>query len=64
MHVAVSGDASGERATVDFKAYATRRLVREGLVPQGRRVWTEGGSARTVRWVEELERVQSYVNEQ
>jgi REP element-mobilizing transposase RayT len=62
LHAVVVGDANGKRAMNEFKAYATRRLVREGTVPPGRRVWTEGGSVRIVRTVDELERVCWCVN--
>ena len=60
LHVVGSGGASGKRVMNDFKAYATRRLVREGLVAKGRRVWTEGGSVRCIRRPSELERVCAY----
>ncbi|MGC4118146.1 MAG: hypothetical protein QM765_27065 [Myxococcales bacterium] len=64
LHTVVSGHADGARMMNDFKAYGTRRLVRDGIVPAGRRVWTEGGSVRRVTSLEALERVVAYVLEE
>lgn len=64
IHAVVSADASCKRIMIDFKAYASRRLTRDGLIPADRRVWTEGGSARAVRKIDELVRTCAYVNEE
>lgn len=64
VHVVASGADSGDRMMNDLKAYATRRMVRDGRIPRGRRVWTEGGYVASVSTVEALERVCWYVLEE
>lgn len=43
VHAVVTADADVNHVLRDFKAYETRRLRREGLMPEDREVWTEGG---------------------
>ncbi|MGH2610251.1 MAG: transposase, partial [Tepidiformaceae bacterium] len=47
-HVHLLVDAHAEPAAVmsTAKAWATRRLTEAGLIPQGRTIWTSGGSKR------------------
>lgn len=62
VHVVVSfGEAMADKVMGDFKAYSTRRMRREGLVDEARRVWTAKGSMRPI-WDEDgLWRVVYYV---
>ena len=46
VHVIVQCEAAPERALVDFKSYATRRLVLGGLFAPNARVWARHGSTR------------------
>ncbi len=43
IHIVVGADAAPEKVVVDFKAYATRGLRRQGLSKQ-QNVWAEHGS--------------------
>jgi REP element-mobilizing transposase RayT len=43
VHIVVGADDSPEKVVVDFKAYATRNLRRNGL-PKTQTVWAEHGS--------------------
>jgi hypothetical protein len=47
-HQVASGGPSPERMMLEFKAYATRSLIAEGLVPPARRVWARHGSTRAL----------------
>ncbi len=46
VHVVVSADAPPERVMIDFKSYATRRMVEQGLFPPETKAWTRHGSTR------------------
>jgi REP element-mobilizing transposase RayT len=63
VHAAVSfGEADPDKVIGDFKAYATRRMRREGLVSETQRIWTAKGSRRPI-WDEDgLWRVVNYID--
>ena len=46
VHVVVSGPPDPDRAMIEFKAWATRRLREDGLFPADQRIWTTHGSTR------------------
>jgi REP element-mobilizing transposase RayT len=46
VHVVVTAEAPSDNVLRDFKAYATRRLRRGGLVTADGKVWADGGSQR------------------
>jgi REP element-mobilizing transposase RayT len=46
VHVVVAAGHSPERVMTDLKAWATRRLVADGLIRRGRPVWSRHGSTR------------------
>lgn len=43
VHCVVIAAKAAEDVLRDFKAYATRRLRRDGLIAAGMEIWTEGG---------------------
>jgi REP element-mobilizing transposase RayT len=51
VHAVLSADVPPERAMVALKAWATRRLRREGLVGDNARPWSRHGSTRWL-WTE------------
>src|SRR5262245_47165244 len=61
VHAVVDASATPEKVLNDFKAYATRRLRREGLAAAGLRVWSGHGSTRYVWKEEQLAEVVDYV---
>jgi REP element-mobilizing transposase RayT len=61
VHVVVVGDASAEAILTTFKAYGTRRLRRDGLVPAHAIVWARHGSTRTLTNESGLAAVVDYV---
>ena len=61
VHVVVQCDARPERAMIDFKAYATRRLVRIGAFPAGGRPWSRHGSTRYLWTEREVDSACQYV---
>jgi REP element-mobilizing transposase RayT len=65
VHTVVSfADADPEKVMGDFKAYATRRMRKDGIVDSSSRVWTAKGSKRPI-WDEDgLARVVYYVEEE
>jgi REP element-mobilizing transposase RayT len=65
VHAVVAALVSPEKVMNDFKAYATRRLRREGLAATDGRVWSVHGSTRYF-WKEEQlsETVASVVDRQ
>lgn len=46
VHVVVIAQRSADDVLRDFKAYATRRLRKEGLLAERMEVWTEGGDKK------------------
>jgi len=46
VHTVVEAEVPPERVTIDFKAYASRRLNRMGLDAPDRKRWTRHGSTR------------------
>jgi REP element-mobilizing transposase RayT len=48
VHVAVAATATSEKMLHDFKAYATRRLRRNGLVGADTHVWTAKGRVKGI----------------
>jgi REP element-mobilizing transposase RayT len=63
VHAVVVADASPEKVLIDFKAYATRRLRREGLVGSADRVWSTHGSTKYIWDRDHLRNVARYVIE-
>ncbi|HEX8465504.1 MAG TPA: transposase [Abditibacterium sp.] len=63
VHIVVGADASPEKVVVDFKAYATRNLRRNGL-PRSQNVWAEHGSTLYLFDTESYEAAINYVLEQ
>jgi len=49
VHVVVSADAKPELVMRDFKAWATRHLREQNLVPPGVPLWAHHGSTRYLR---------------
>jgi REP element-mobilizing transposase RayT len=63
VHTVVQAGVSPEKVMNDFKAYASRRLNREGFETKDRRRWARHGST-VYKWTrEELENTMSYVLE-
>jgi alanyl-tRNA synthetase/REP element-mobilizing transposase RayT len=63
VHVVVTSDATAEQTMLDFKSYATRRLVEAGSAPSGAKVWTRHGSTRYLWDVDDAESACVYVRE-
>jgi alanyl-tRNA synthetase/REP element-mobilizing transposase RayT len=63
VHVVVTSDATAEQTMLDFKSYATRRLVEAGSAPSGAKVWTRHGSTRYLWDVDDAESACVYVSE-
>ncbi len=61
VHVVVVMDGTPERAMIEFKAYATRRLREAGLIEGDRRVWTRHGSTRHINTDATYQRAVEYV---
>jgi REP element-mobilizing transposase RayT len=61
IHAVVTASAQPEKVLTDFKAYATRRLRREGLAGSADRLWSTHGSTRYVWNEKHLAEVISYV---
>jgi len=63
VHVVVAADAPPAKVLIDFKAYATRRLVETGFAAKGQRVWTKHGSTRYLNTARSLENACVYTND-
>jgi alanyl-tRNA synthetase/REP element-mobilizing transposase RayT len=63
VHVVVTSDATAEQTMLDFKSYATRRLVEAGSAPSGAKVWTRHGSTRYLWDVDDAESACVYVRD-
>jgi REP element-mobilizing transposase RayT len=63
VHVVVDGPASPERAMLEFKAWATRRLREAGRIPRNRRAWTDHGSTRYLWKPEDVAEAIHYVTD-
>ena len=61
VHLVVQSDASPERAMSQFKSYATRRMVSEGLFPADARPWARHGSTRYLWNDQDVEDAWAYV---
>ena len=61
VHLVVQCDASPERAMSQFKSYATRRMVLEGLFPASARPWAWHGSTRYLWSDQDVEDTWAYV---
>ena len=60
-HVVVSAGSKPEPIATTFKAYATRRLRREGLIGPDTKVWSRGESTRYLWKQQFVERAIEYV---
>ncbi len=60
-HTVVSASSKPEPIATAFKAYATRRLRKEGLVAAEAKVWARGESTRYLWKQEFVERAMDYV---
>jgi REP element-mobilizing transposase RayT len=60
-HAVVSAACHPEKVLNDFKAYATRRLRRDGLWQEPHSPWAEGGSKRYLWYERQVERAIHYV---
>ena len=64
VHAVVAApDGRPEHVMRDFKAYATRRLVNDGLRPPGERVWSRHGSTVYIWSDQQLATTIAYVLE-
>ena len=63
VHAAIAGQEPPVKTLNGLKAYATRALRDEGLVPPDRRVWTTGGSKRKCFTEEDVARVRRYIRD-
>ena len=62
LHVVVRADgATPERVMTDLKAYATRRLRRDGLAGEDAKVWSRHGSTKRLFRGEQVRRAARYV---
>jgi REP element-mobilizing transposase RayT len=61
VHIVVSGPADPDRAMIEFKAWATRRLREDGLFPADQKIWTTHGSTRYLWKRENLDAAIRYV---
>jgi REP element-mobilizing transposase RayT len=61
VHAVVSAACHPEKVLNDFKAYATRRLRRDGLWKEAHTPWTERGSKRYLWYERHVERAIHYV---
>jgi len=61
VHAVVQADARAEKVMSDFKAYASRRLNKDGFDSRDRKRWARHGSTR-YKWTwDEVERAVVYV---
>ena len=63
VHVVVAGPDNPVAAMTAFKAWSTRRLREEGLIPNRDRVWTRHGSTRFLYTVRAVAAAVAYVVE-
>lgn len=61
VHVVVTADKPVDGVLRDFKAYGTRRLRRNGLLPADHEVWTEGGHKVFLHAWGDIEQCSHYV---
>ncbi|MCL2346710.1 MAG: transposase [Planctomycetaceae bacterium] len=64
VHVVVSADIKPENVMLDFKRYATRRLVDANEIPSGTKLWTRHGSTRYLWNEDSVANACRYVEEQ
>lgn len=62
VHIVVNcrGSHAPEEAMKQLKGIATRRLIGEGLIERGRRVWADHGSTRWLGTPESVQRAVEY----
>ncbi|MCB9896353.1 MAG: transposase [Planctomycetes bacterium] len=61
VHVVLTADKTIDEVLRDFKAYGTRRLRRDGLLPLDREVWTEGGDKAFLQSSADIDECSHYV---
>lgn len=61
LHAVVTAASQPEKILNDFKAYATRRLRRDGLWREPHSPWTDGGSKRYLWYERHVARAIHYV---
>jgi REP element-mobilizing transposase RayT len=61
VHAVVSASDTPERVMNDLKAYATRRLAKDGLIVRNRPVWSRHGSTRYLWSESDIEAATAYV---
>jgi len=63
VHLVVTAEAAPEKVMSDLKAYATRRLREENLVPPATPIWSSHGSTRYLKTSDSLAAACRYVVE-
>jgi len=61
VHMVVQCDAPPERALIDFKAYATKRMIAARALKGGERPWSRHGSTRYLWNEHEVDAACQYV---
>lgn len=61
VHVVVYAESNPSKVMSDLKAWCTKRLVENGLVPRGHKVWTSGGSKRQLWKQDHVDAAVEYV---